>query len=113
LFRGDPQLEAAAVSHAAHITPGSRGDHVAKIQLAVARLEGIPLDQDGIYGSQTAAAVLEYKKKRDIVNRSYQSQADDIVGIMTIAKLDEELAAIDALPSRTRKIGCGIARGGE
>jgi hypothetical protein len=38
-----------------------------------------------------AAAVLAYKKKRNIINWSYQQQADNIVGKMTIAALDAEM----------------------
>jgi hypothetical protein len=37
--------------------------------------------------------VLAYKKKRNIINRSYQTQADNIVGKMTIAALDKEVFA--------------------
>jgi peptidoglycan hydrolase-like protein with peptidoglycan-binding domain len=91
LFRGDAKLEAAAVSDPAHIMPGTSGDHVRKIQLALNRLDGADLDPDGRYGQATADAVLAYKRKRNIVNRSYQTQADNIVGKMTIAALDREL----------------------
>ena len=59
-------------------------------------LDGASINQAeldaGFYGPSTAAAVLAYKRKRDIVNRTYQSQADNIVGIMTIKSLDDELA---------------------
>lgn len=92
LFRGDAKLEAAAVSHPAHIAPGARGDHVRKIQRALNLLENAGLDPDGIYGQRTADAVLSYKQKREIINRSYESQADNIVGIMTMAALDAEVA---------------------
>ncbi|MBV9929692.1 MAG: hypothetical protein JO013_01950, partial [Alphaproteobacteria bacterium] len=40
LFRGDAALEAAAQTDAGHIVPGSRGDHVAKIQTALNQLDG-------------------------------------------------------------------------
>jgi hypothetical protein len=43
------------------------------------------------YGPSTAAAVLKFKQKRNIVNRAYQTQADNIVGKMTIAALDNEM----------------------
>ena len=92
LFRGDAKLEAAAASHPAHIEPGARGDHVRKIQLALNQLDSAGLDPDGIYGRGTADAVLAYKQRRDIINRSYQTQADNIVGMMTVAALDTELA---------------------
>ena len=92
LFRGDPKLEAAAVSNPAHILSGAIGPHVAKIQKALNILDGANLSEDGVYGPATAAAVLRYKRKRDIINRSYQTQADDIVGIMTMAALDREMS---------------------
>jgi hypothetical protein len=41
------------------------------------------------YGPSTAQAVLAFKRVRRIINHSYQTQADDIVGKMTIAALDE------------------------
>src|SRR5262249_23232676 len=43
--------------------------------------------------------VLAYKQKRNIVNRSYQTQADNIVGKMTMAALDLEMLSIEAGPS--------------
>ncbi len=97
LFAGDPRLEACAVSNPDHVTPGSIGPHVRKIQAAVMTLDGADIDEAELdaasYGPSTAAAVLAYKTKRDIVNRSYQTQADNIVGIMTIKALDDELVA--------------------
>jgi len=97
LFRGDAKLEAAAVSNAAHIVPGARGAHVGKIQQALINLDDAVIAADEVtataYGRSTAAAVLAYKENRDIVNRSYQTTADNIVGIMTMAALDKEMAA--------------------
>jgi hypothetical protein len=98
LFRGDPKLEAAATSNPAHIVPGATGPHVAKIQRALNELDGAQLDEDGIYGQETAAAVLAYKSKRDIINFSYQKEADNIVGIMTVAFLDREMLGKEAGP---------------
>lgn len=98
LFRGDSKLEAAAVSDPAHITPGSRGDHVKKIQSALNLLENAGLGTDGIYGQGTAAAVFSYKRKRKIINRAYQTEADNIVGKMTIASLDREVFARENVP---------------
>src|SRR5215471_7997705 len=96
-FRGDPALEACLVQDTAHITRGARGDHVAKIQGVLMILDGAQISDNELtakfYGPSTAAAVLNYKKKRKIVNTSYQTQADDIVGKMTIQKLDDELEA--------------------
>jgi peptidoglycan hydrolase-like protein with peptidoglycan-binding domain len=95
LLRGDPKLEAAAVSDPAHITPGASGPHVGKVQTALILLDDAPITDDELqkmaYGPSTAGAVLTYKRKRRIINQSYQTQADDIVGKMTIASLDNEL----------------------
>jgi peptidoglycan hydrolase-like protein with peptidoglycan-binding domain len=97
LFAGDARLEACAASHPAHVMPGATGPHVRKIQEAIITLDGAVIDQAELdashYGPSTASAVLAYKSKRDIVNPSYQSQADNIVGIMTIKALDAELVA--------------------
>jgi hypothetical protein len=110
LFAGDARLEACAVSNPAHVTPGSAGPHVRKIQGAVMALDGAVIDQGELdaarYGSSTARAVLAYKKKRGIVNRSYQSQADDIVGIMTIKALDAELLARQVEPKPRPRNRC-------
>ena len=96
LFKGDPQLEAAATSNPAHITPGARGPHVSKIQRARKLIPRLSLAEDGVYGAGTAAAVLAYKQQRNIVNTSYQSTADNIVGIMTMAALDREMLIVEA-----------------
>ncbi|WP_020470879.1 hypothetical protein [Zavarzinella formosa] len=98
LFRGDPKLEAAAVSDPAHITPGASGAHVRKIQQALVFVDGAKLTPDGAYGAATAAAVLAYKQKRKIINRAYQTSADDIVGKMTMTALDLEVFAAENKP---------------
>lgn len=95
LFAGDPHLEACALRDSAHLTPGTKGTHVGKVQysldvidqLKVARQELI----EQVYGPSTAQAVLSFKSRRSIINRGYQSTADNIVGRMTIAALDAEM----------------------
>jgi peptidoglycan hydrolase-like protein with peptidoglycan-binding domain len=106
IFRGDPKLEGAASSASSHIKQGAAGEHVKKIQYALARIEEEPLDLDGKFGPATASVVLAYKKKRQIINRSYQSQADDIVGVMTIAALDEEMCKLEEYAGPTHVIQC-------
>ncbi len=91
LLRGDPKLEAAAVSDPAHIVRGSRGPHVAKIQQALIQLDGAPISQDSAYGQATAAAVSAFKQKRNILN--FKGQIDEIVGKQTIAALDAGMLA--------------------
>jgi hypothetical protein len=97
LFGGDPKLEAAAVSNPAHILRSASGGHVLKIQSALMILDDADIDDReqrlALYGPSTAAAVLAYKQKRQIINYSYQTQADDIVGKMTMASLDREMLA--------------------
>jgi peptidoglycan hydrolase-like protein with peptidoglycan-binding domain len=93
LFFGDTQLEAASRLDSAHIKPGARGAHVGKIQQAIIELDGADLKQDEIYGPATAAAVLSYKQKRNIINKAYQTKPDNIVGRLTIASLDREMFA--------------------
>lgn len=101
LFRGDPRLERCLISDPAHIVRGDTGEFVSKIQFAVLVIAGGAIcgsEIDGQrYGSDTARAVLEYKRKRRIINFSYQTQADDIVGKMTIRALDTEMALIEQL----------------
>jgi hypothetical protein len=92
LFQGDAKLEACLIQDSAHVTKGAVGDHV---QFAL----GVPGDlriaenelSAQTYGPSTAAAVLAFKTQRNIINRSYQTTADDIVGKMTIAALDREM----------------------
>jgi hypothetical protein len=99
LFRDDNALQACLVRDSAHVLRGARGRHVTRIQTAIAILDGTLMDADeleaAVYGPSTAAAVLAYKRARDIINRSYQQRADDIVGKMTIASLDREMLAAE------------------
>jgi len=95
LFQGNTRLEACLVDNAAHVTLGAQGEHVAKIQFALFSLDNLDIDRTELvtqsYGPSTAAAVLSYKTKRQIINRSYQTTPDSIVGKMTIASLDAEM----------------------
>jgi|HubBroStandDraft_4_1064222.scaffolds.fasta_scaffold138019_3 hypothetical protein len=87
--------EACLVDNSAHVTPGSPGDHVSKIQFALNDLDGLQIADAEIdaklYGQTTADAVLAYKRKRNIINFSCQTTADNIVGKMTIKSLDDEM----------------------
>jgi peptidoglycan hydrolase-like protein with peptidoglycan-binding domain len=111
LFAGDRKLEAAAVSHPAHIMQGAIGEHVRKIQIALIQLDGATIAADGKFGPATAAAVLAFKQKRDIINRSYQSQADNVVGKMTMAALDREMVeAENAMKIETDSSYCRFGK---
>jgi hypothetical protein len=95
LFKGDPKLEACLLYDQSHILTGARGDHVAKIQTALRLVDNLVIDGRELsaksYEKSTAAAVLSFKQKRRIINYSYETQADNIVGKMTIAALDQEV----------------------
>jgi hypothetical protein len=96
LFSGDAALEACLVSDPAHVTVGAAGGHVSKIQAALRLIDNARIESTELstarYGASTGAAVLAFKRRRAIINRSYQTQADNIVGKMTIAELDREIA---------------------
>ena len=110
-FQGDGKLEACLVNDSAHITQGAVGEHVSKIQTALLLLDASKIENDERvathYGASTAAAVLAYKRKRQIINRSYQAQADNIVGKMTISALDREMFLLE-LAARDRHCCAGM-----
>ncbi|WP_395697985.1 peptidoglycan-binding protein [Methylocella sp.] len=95
LFRNDARLRGCLAEDRWHVTQGCAGDYVHRIQIALIEIDDARIASGELaaklYGPSTAAAVLGFKQARDIVNRSYQSQADDIVGKMTIAALDDEM----------------------
>ena len=108
LFQNDARLAAAALSDPAHIVPGASGPHVAKIQRALQLLDAANIASVELagarYGTTTANAVLSYKQKRDIINRSRQAKADNIVGKMTMARLDEDMASHEQAASESKYI---------
>ena len=103
-FAADPKLEACLVNDSAHLTIGAQGEHVAKVQSAIIFLDGLDIDaaelRAGRYGQSTAAAVLQFKTTRGIINPPYQQAPDNIVGKMTIKALDDELVAAQNAPVR-------------
>ncbi len=107
-FSGDPALEACLVSDPAHVGPGATGAHVGRIQRALAILGELGINDTELsqqrYGTTTADAVLDYKKSRDIRGAG-QRTPDNIVGKMTISKLDSEMAEYESnLPSASSVI---------
>ncbi|MCA9190851.1 MAG: hypothetical protein KDB03_03775 [Planctomycetales bacterium] len=105
MLQGNSKLEAASVSHSAHIVQGAKGPHVGLIQRALIKLNRQAIDREELrlqfFGNSTATAVLAFKNQRQIVNRSYQSRADNIVGIMTMAAIDQELCIAESTPIAT------------
>lgn len=96
-FRNNGRLQNCLLSDPAHVVTGDVGPHVALIQGALIALGEGAIATDELaaqtYGKSTAGAVLAYKTRRGIINRSYQTQPDNIVGKMTIQSLDNEMRA--------------------
>jgi peptidoglycan hydrolase-like protein with peptidoglycan-binding domain len=113
LFRDDKKLQECLIRDSAHVISGSTGDHVSRIQAALALLDDARIEQSETltkkYGPSTANAVLSYKQRRKIINFSYQTRADNIVGKMTIAALDKELAHLERT-ALVKDIECQFGR---
>lgn len=73
---------------------------MSKIQKALIALDNASVTKaeltSKVFGETTEKAVLAYKQKRQIVNRSYQKEADQIVGVMTMASLDREMLQFES-----------------
>jgi len=114
LLRDEPLLQACLVADTAHVVPGASGRHVGLIQKVLLVLEKAPISaaelRSALYGPTTTAAVLDYKRKRNIVNRAYQTTADNIVGKMTIAQMDNELSLLDLRAVSGRVVCTGGGR---
>ncbi len=99
LLSPSQRLKSCEVQDAAHVTRGDSGDHVKRIQQALIRIDNAKIEASDLenakYGDSTAAAVLSYKSARTIINKSYQKTADDIVGKMTIKRLDDDMLALE------------------
>ena len=115
-FAGVERFEQCLVNDTEHILPGEVGPHVRDIQIAIGIVDGVTIDEGELlasrYGPSTADAVQEYKKTRDIVNRNYQSSADNIVGKRTIARLDEDMFNLQREPEAGRPRICMREGGG-
>lgn len=102
LFKDNSRLAQCEVSDSAHVSPGQSGEHVRLIQIALNAIDGLTIASGELearhYGPSTADAVLAYKRKRSIINHSYQSSEDNIVGKMTIASLDNDMLSQQTTP---------------
>jgi hypothetical protein len=114
LFSANARLCACAQVHEKHIQRGDKGEYVALVQYALVIIENADIADGEMaassYGPSTADAVLGYKAKRNIINLSYQTKPDNIVGIMTIRALDLEIAAIEKFNGFTIRDRPGVAR---
>lgn len=99
------RIQACADNHASHIAFGQRGLYVSWIKEALQHVilptypQYIPTPDNSphdVYGPATRHCVLQYKQINHIVNREYQTEPDDIIGIMTIRALDWHMAYREA-----------------
>ncbi|MEI6708769.1 MAG: hypothetical protein WCK96_16730 [Methylococcales bacterium] len=99
LLSANQRLNNCEVQDSAHVCKGDTGEYVSRIQQALIRIDNAKIADAELsasrYGESTAAAVLRYKTPRKIINTTYQKSADDIVGKMTIKKLDEEMLVFE------------------
>lgn len=108
------RLESCLRSDPAHIKPKSRGGqdgpHVEALQKALKKINAtmppelkVPdiVDKPGVYGPSTARAVRRYKEI-NAIQRAGQP-LDDIVGRMTITRLDDELKNLRLGPGPSPK----------
>ena len=110
--RRNARLDRCLVDDVAHIMlkqPRERGEHVARIQLALLTiLRNARLGNEvarAEYGPATAAAVLRFKRERNILNTALrQTVPDDIVGKKTIAALDAEMLRRPLPPGRAQRV---------
>jgi hypothetical protein len=89
-----------------HIAHGARGEHVRRVQEALRRIreadpttaidprtgQVVPLAVNGSYDPAFARAVFAYKSARNI--RNTRKQIDDIVGKLTIQRMDQNLRSV-------------------
>lgn len=110
LLRDNERLAACETTDAAHVVLGERGEHVRLIQIALKAIDGYAIAATELanrqYGPSTANAVLAYKKKRNVINRSYQSSPDNVVGKMTIVSLDRDMLARQYTPRPITPVRC-------
>lgn len=103
LLSGNQRLRDCEIKDPSHVVPGERGRHVGLIQQALILIDKAVIAQGELtsesYGPSTAKAVLNYKTARSIINRSYQQSADNIVGKLTIKRLDEDMLKLEASPA--------------
>jgi peptidoglycan hydrolase-like protein with peptidoglycan-binding domain len=108
LFKDNDALQACLVLDSKHVVPGSFGEHVKLIQIALQDLDNLKIDPvelaDKRYGPSTATAVLAFKKKRRIINYAYQETEDNIVGKMTISRMDQEMHDRQYIPRSVSRV---------
>jgi hypothetical protein len=111
-FAGDARLKTCAASDSEAILPGTTGSHVRKLQGAVVVLDAVVIAKSELdaahYGPSTAGAILAYKQKRGLADRSDPPRGNDFVGATTIRALDAELRSrqIEMTPRPKARCSC-------
>ena len=100
LFRDNERLQKCLKIPQEHVVPGSQGEHVGLIQQAIMRLGAGVIAVSEItnqkYGPSTSQAVKFFKgPPRNIINKAYQAAPDEIVGQMTIERLDTDMELLE------------------
>jgi hypothetical protein len=104
LFRYNQRLQECLKIPWKHIVPGSQGEHVGLVQQTLMRLGVAVIGPGEIlakrFGDDTLKGVRRFKgPPRNIINRAYEHAPDDIVGQMTIERLDNEMDALERRPA--------------
>lgn len=115
--RRSARLDKCLVDDVAHVTlkqPRESGEHVTRIQLALlAIMRNARFGTEAAraeYGPNTAAAVLAFKRERNILNTELrQTFPDNVVGKKTIAALDQEMLKKQLPPGRQPRVKMGVA----
>ena len=115
MLKDEEALQKCLVSDPAHVLPGAIGSHVSKIQKVLMLADRANIAEPELsgrrYGPTTANAVLAYKRTRGIINRAYQSTPDNIVGKMTIDRLDKDMLDLESRKTLDHT-ACGNEGGG-
>src|SRR5437868_6517595 len=115
MLKDDAALQKCLVSDPAHVIPGAAGPHVSKIQKVLMLADRARIAENELraraYGTTTANAVLAYKRARGIINRAYQTVPDNIVGKMTIERLDKDMLDLESRKTLDHT-ACGADGGG-
>ncbi|MBL8727924.1 MAG: hypothetical protein JNM25_05805 [Planctomycetes bacterium] len=115
--RRSARLDKCLVDDVAHVPlrqPRERGEHVTRIQLALLTiLPNVQFGTEAVraeYGPNTAAAVLRFKRERNILNTAlHQTTPDNVVGKKTIAALDAEMLKKQLPPGRPPRVKMSVA----
>ena len=91
------QSGTSASAAKSYLGRGDRSDRVKQLQEQLNRF-GYSLEEDGIFGSKTEAAVKDYQSKHNL-------EVDGVAGIKTMASLTQEIETLERLASTEYVVG--------